>query len=75
MAGQGSGGNVLAALCSFFIPGLGQLLQGAFADCSPAIFSGSHSVVCLDGLVDPPVVGSERGPVETRRLRGFSGEN
>ena len=28
MAGQGSGGNVLAALCSFFIPGLGQLLQG-----------------------------------------------
>jgi len=25
---QGSGGNVLAALCSFFIPGLGQLLQG-----------------------------------------------
>ncbi len=28
MAGQGSGGNVLAALSSFFIPGLGQLLQG-----------------------------------------------
>jgi TM2 domain-containing membrane protein YozV len=28
MAGQGSGGNVLAALCSFFIPGLGQLVQG-----------------------------------------------
>ena len=28
MSGQGSGGNVLAALCSFFIPGLGQLLQG-----------------------------------------------
>lgn len=26
--GQGSAGNVLAALCSFFIPGLGQLLQG-----------------------------------------------
>lgn len=25
---QGSGGNVLAALASFFIPGLGQLLQG-----------------------------------------------
>jgi hypothetical protein len=24
----GSGGNVLAALCSLFIPGLGQLLQG-----------------------------------------------
>jgi hypothetical protein len=28
MAGQGSGGNVLAAMCSFFIPGLGQLFQG-----------------------------------------------
>ena len=28
MTGQGSTGNVLAALCSFFIPGLGQLLQG-----------------------------------------------
>ncbi|NKB69390.1 MAG: hypothetical protein GKR89_20155 [Candidatus Latescibacteria bacterium] len=28
MNGQGSGGNVIAALCSFFIPGLGQLVQG-----------------------------------------------
>lgn len=28
MAGQGSGGNVLAAICSFFVPGLGQLVQG-----------------------------------------------
>lgn len=28
MAGQGSAGNVLAAICSFFIPGLGQLVQG-----------------------------------------------
>ncbi len=28
MPGQGSGGNVLAAICSFFIPGLGQLVQG-----------------------------------------------
>ncbi len=27
-AGQGSSGNVIAALCSFFIPGLGQLVQG-----------------------------------------------
>ena len=25
---QGSTGNVLAAICSFFIPGLGQLVQG-----------------------------------------------
>ncbi|MBO9490972.1 hypothetical protein J7384_11435 [Endozoicomonas sp. G2_1] len=28
MSGQGSGGNVIAAICSFFIPGLGQLVQG-----------------------------------------------
>ena len=28
MGGQGSAGNVIAALASFFIPGLGQLLQG-----------------------------------------------
>jgi TM2 domain-containing membrane protein YozV len=28
MTGQGSTGNVIAALCSFFIPGLGQLIQG-----------------------------------------------
>jgi len=27
-SGQGSAGNVLAALASFFIPGLGQLVQG-----------------------------------------------
>lgn len=26
--GQGSAGNVLAAICSFFLPGLGQLVQG-----------------------------------------------
>lgn len=28
MAGPGATGNVIAALASFFIPGLGQLLQG-----------------------------------------------
>lgn len=27
-AGQGSTGNIIAAICSFFIPGLGQLVQG-----------------------------------------------
>lgn len=26
--GQGSTGNIIAAICSFFIPGLGQLVQG-----------------------------------------------
>lgn len=28
MAGQGTTGNVIAALASFLIPGLGQLIQG-----------------------------------------------
>jgi TM2 domain-containing membrane protein YozV len=28
VTGQGSTGNVIAALCSFFVPGLGQLIQG-----------------------------------------------
>ena len=28
MSGQGSGGNVIAALCNVFLPGLGQLVQG-----------------------------------------------
>ena len=28
MSGQGSAGNVIAALASFFVPGLGQLRQG-----------------------------------------------
>ena len=28
MEGRGSTGNVLAAICSFFIPGLEQLVQG-----------------------------------------------
>jgi TM2 domain-containing membrane protein YozV len=31
MARQGSTGNVIAAVCSFFIPGLGQLVQGRVA--------------------------------------------
>jgi len=26
--GRGSAGNVIAAVCSFFLPGLGQLTQG-----------------------------------------------
>lgn len=28
MPGQGTTSNVIAAVCSFFIPGLGQLVQG-----------------------------------------------
>jgi TM2 domain-containing membrane protein YozV len=31
MSGKGSTANVIAAVCSFFIPGLGQLTQGRWA--------------------------------------------
>lgn len=34
---QGSAGNVIAALASFFIPGLGQLVQGRLV--AAAVFS------------------------------------
>ena len=43
--GRGSGGNVVAALVSVFIPGLGQLIQGRFFS---AVFIFGFST----GLVD-----------------------
>ena len=43
MSGQGSGGNVLAAICSFFIPGLGQLVQGRLLG---AIFFFLGTAIC-----------------------------
>jgi TM2 domain-containing membrane protein YozV len=43
MSGQGSGGNILAAICSIFFPGLGQLVQGRIF--SAIIFA----IVCVGG--------------------------
>ena len=40
--GQGSAGNVIAALASLFVPGLGQLVQGRFL---AAVFFFVASVV------------------------------
>ena len=40
--GRGSGGNVVAALVSVFIPGLGQLIQGRFFS---AVFIFGFSLV------------------------------
>ena len=40
MTGQGSAGNVIAALASFFIPGLGQLIQGRL------LMAVLHFVLC-----------------------------
>ncbi|MCF2907812.1 hypothetical protein L1285_05675 [Pseudoalteromonas sp. DL2-H2.2] len=43
MAGQGSGGNVIAAICNVFFPGLGQLVQGRLL--AALIFA----VICVGG--------------------------
>lgn len=55
MSGQGSGGNVIAALCNIFIPGLGQLVQGRIL--SALLFF----VICVVGyalwwLIIPAVI-------------------
>lgn len=42
MSGRGSTGNVIAALASFFLPGLGQLIQGRIG---MAIFMAIMAVV------------------------------
>jgi TM2 domain-containing membrane protein YozV len=52
MSGQGSAGNVLAAICSFFIPGLGQLVQGRLiAALVFFVFAGVMWLVLLGWLV------------------------
>ena len=55
MAGQGSGGNVIAAICNIFFPGLGQLVQGRVL---PAII---FAIVCVGGyalwwLISPAII-------------------
>lgn len=41
MSERGTTGNVLAAICSFFIPGLGQLVQGRL------LIAGVHFVLAF----------------------------
>ncbi len=57
MSGQGSGGNVIAALCNVFIPGLGQLVQGRIL---AALFFFVVVFVCyaLWWLIIPAVIGA-----------------
>jgi len=43
---QGSAGNVIAALCSLFVPGLGQLLQGRVG-AAIGFFIGSGVLWCV----------------------------
>jgi len=67
-AGQGSTGNVIAALCSFFLPGLGQLVQGRIlAALFYLVLTGilwlvtftlggwiGHVLACIDAAVYKP---------------------
>jgi TM2 domain-containing membrane protein YozV len=49
---QGSAGNVIAAAASFFIPGLGQLLQGRFiAALLFFVFAGLLWLIMLGWLI------------------------
>ncbi len=55
MSTQGSAGNVIAAICNVFFPGLGQLVQGRFL---PAII---FAIVCVGGyalwwLIIPAII-------------------
>jgi TM2 domain-containing membrane protein YozV len=50
--GPGSAGNVLAAVCSFFIPGLGQLVQGRpFTALIHFVLAAALWFICLGWLV------------------------
>ncbi|KPH93281.1 hypothetical protein AMS58_17715 [Pseudoalteromonas porphyrae] len=57
MADQGSGGNVIAAICNIFFPGLGQLVQGRIlaALVFAIIVFGGYA---LWFLVIPPIIGA-----------------
>ena len=48
MSRRGSAGNILAAVASFFLPGLGQLFQGRFMVA--VVQFGAYVVVSFLGL-------------------------
>lgn len=56
VTGQGSGGNVLAAICSFLIPGLGQLVQGKLLQAFLFFISVSINYF-FAALIIPAIVG------------------
>ncbi len=59
MSSQGSGGNVLAAICNVFIPGLGQLVQGRLL-AALLFFVGAGiayaTIIIVIGYVLVPIV-------------------
>ena len=59
MADQGSGGNVIAALCNIFFPGLGQLVQGRILTAiffALAIIISYALIYVLVGFVLVPII-------------------
>jgi len=55
MASQGSAGNVIAAICSVFFPGLGQLVQGR------VLHAIIFAIICVGGyalswLIVPAII-------------------
>jgi len=56
MSGQGSTGNIIAALCNVFVPGLGYLIQGRVLN---AIFAFVVISVCyfFAILIVPVIIG------------------
>ncbi len=53
--GQGSTANVIAAVCSFFIPGLGQLVQGRIV--AAAAFAAFAFVLWILALLSLGLLG------------------
>lgn len=49
MSGSGSTGNVVAAVCSVFVPGLGQLVQGRLF--SAIFYFATVSILYATGLL------------------------
>ncbi|MGO2012759.1 hypothetical protein [Pseudoalteromonas sp.] len=59
MSGQGSGGNVIAAICNIFFPGLGQLVQGRILSAiffALAIIISYALIYVLVGFVLVPII-------------------
>ena len=51
MRGPGSTGNIIAALCNVFVPGLGQLVQGRVVMAAIFFFSSLLLWCCCLGWV------------------------
>lgn len=68
MAGQGSAGNVVAAVCSFFFPGLGQLVQGRPVTGADSFRPRLPALVRAHGLGHEHLVGSECGMVSAASM-------